>query len=45
MTSLGKGCEDRKLLLLFGTELAEEKARLYADWLPWNSNGLWCGEL
>jgi hypothetical protein len=34
-----------KLLFLLGTEEDDEKARLYADELPLNSNGLLCGEL
>lgn len=34
-----------KLLILLGTEEEDENARLYEDWLPWNSKGLLCGEL
>lgn len=45
MTSRGRGCEDMKLLLLFGTDEDDEKARLYDDVLPLNSSGLLCGEL
>lgn len=43
--SRGSGCEDMKLLVLFGTDEDDANARLYDDTLPLNSNGLVCGEL
>lgn len=43
--SRGSGCDDMKLLALLGTDDEDEKARLYEEELPLNSNGLLCGEL